>query len=200
MNGNEIIDEGKQMGNKIPEKRISGTGYDPGTPEGKASLKRLKHYKASAGGKRCEIDIEKIREIIAAYVDPGSRRETRPGKGAAEEVFYAPISRPGLRLKLGIDRETYGAWLMGFAEKEHADGGYAANMELADAMREGDDAIAKFLAENNDSGSSAKYIKLLEAMGEFSPAAEQLNNSLTETKGFIWGDGPAAIKWAKRAE
>lgn len=179
------------MGGKAKEEkgtaiRISGTGYDPGTIEGKASLKRLKHYKTSEDGKHCEIDTQKIREIITAYVDVGYRRETRTKKnGAAEEVVYAPISRPGLRLKLGIGRDTYDLWLKGFAD---GNTDCAANEELADAMREGDDAIAQYLVENNDSGSSTKSIRLLEAMGEFAALREQGYSPL------------AAGEWAKRAE
>ncbi len=126
------------------------------------------------------------------------RRETRARKnGAEEEVFYAPISRPGLRLKLGVGRGTYNMWLSGFADGQEAEG-CAANEELADAMREGDDAIAKYIIENNDSGSSAKSIKLLEAMGEFEPAAAG-----SESGGASEGrSGPfiTAGEWAKRAE
>jgi hypothetical protein len=194
-----IAEEG--MGRKAEEREImtSGTGYDPGTPEGRASLKRLKHYKTSEDGIHCEIDTDRIREIIAEYVDPGYRKETRVSKkSAAEEVFYAPISRPGLRLKLGVGRDTYGAWLMGYAEKEHmAGGGYAANDELADAMREGDDEIARYLAESNESGSSAKSIKLLEAMGEFAPSP---GGGGAGAEGGQGGSPLLAGKWADRAE
>lgn len=158
--------------NKIDKpKRVSGTGYNPETMEGKAALRVMKYSKLSADGINYEIDTDKIKDIIEGYIDEDRRTKTRTitykNGTSVEEEYLLPISRVGLRRALDISRDTYSIWLHGYVKRsEIEEEGVTANINLSDAIRTGDDAIIQYLVESNGKYGTQKDIKLLETYGE----------------------------------
>lgn len=167
------------MGRKPKErpKRVSGKGYDITTMSGKAAVQHLTYSRQAPDG-TYEIDTDAIRRICEDYVSPEAREQrtvTRNKREGTETttIAYRPISRQGLRRKLGIGRQAYLYWLEGYvsaADKEDED--CLPNNELIEALRAGDDAILQYLAEDDDKYSQTKQIRLLESYGEIMPAKQ----------------------------
>lgn len=153
--------KGKGSGSGRPRtekpKRISGTGYDIATQAGAAGIAHLK-YKAERAGQKgiYDIDIQQISQKIRDYIDNN-------------DVY----SRVGLRIALGISRETYNTWLKGYVDSAHMSSDeYICNVALSDAVRAGDDMIIKQLVETCDKYGDSKRIELLRTYGEIAGKGE----------------------------
>ncbi len=168
-----------------PVKRISGTGYNPKTPGGMLAIKYLK-YKRELPDGTYEIDTDAIRALIDNYVDEDRRTITKTintvNKKTGTVTSYneehiLPISRVGLRRVLGISRETYSIWLNGYVDRSDIDNdGVVCNIELADAVRAGDDAILQYLIEDDNKDVQHKQVELLRTYGEISAKGEATVN------------------------
>mgnify|MGYP000990096276 CR=1 FL=1 len=167
---------------QIP-KRISGTGYNPLTMEGKAAIRQLKYGTFGVDG-TFEIDVDKIAEVVNAYIEG----HIRPANGEEDKVEQLPISRVGLRLALEISRDTYARWLQGYVSQNDIDDeNVKPNIELSEAIRAGDDRIMQYLVETCDKYGDTKRIRLLETYGEIGPAQTKTEISASISLG----------KWSK---
>lgn len=162
--------KGKGTGSGRPKtekpKRVSGTGYT------KSEAAQLKYSKQADDG-TYEIDIDKITEIVNAYIEPEFKTRTVKAGSQFKEIEYrVPISEPGLMDALHIyDRETFNLWASGHVNRAHKDNEeYRANIQLSDSIRAGVNAIARYIMEDEESSKSSISIRQLETMGYIGPA------------------------------
>lgn len=183
---------------KVKPKRISGTGYS------KSDASRLLYKKQSKDG-TWEIDVEAIRTKIDNYIDEGKRtREVHKkvynaklGKLVEwDEEVIDPISMAGLRmtLKPGMNPETLDLWSKGYVNRDHmTDDKMACNEALSEVVREGINAVARYMSEDTTTGSvQTKYIRGLESIGELAPSKQSFDVSVSSGKGI-----GKFSKWAK---
>jgi hypothetical protein len=160
---------------KLKDKRISGTGYDPETMEGKAAIRQLKHSKKSKDNKLYEIDTDKIKNLIDTYISS----KIIIDYDTNEIIGFKEVSRAGLRRYIKISRNQYLLWLKGYvseSDKDNEDVVY--NYELEDSMREADDFITQVLSETWGKQGEQTRIKLMEGMGEIPSNKTEINANI----------------------
>jgi len=173
---------------KLKDKRISGTGYDPETMEGKAALRRLKFEKISKDGKHHEIDTAKIEQTVLDYINIKSREykqyiyknKGKPNEEVKEVTLYKPVSEAGIRIALdNICPQTYRRWLKGYVSQEDMENeDVECNLDLCNALRAGENEIARYLFEDEDSNKSSITIRRLETLGEITPSKSVIDANI----------------------
>ena len=166
--------------------RISGTGYRDDRA-GKAAVQRLKYSRYNKDTKTHEIDIDRIRAIIAEYIRQ-NEYITEIDKDGNETVIPGKLSRVALRQALNISRDTYTTYLQGYVSRPDIDDiTVQPNTELADALRAGDDRIIQYLVEQSGKYDQTKAIRLLETYGELTPQKQIIDNNIRTGKWSKWG-------------
>ena len=160
---------------EIP-KRISGTGYDINTKEGKAAIQHLKYCKQNKNTGLYEIDIKGIQDRIEAYITE------------AEEKGKYSIS--GYCIALGISREQLARWMTGYMRDTDADDETVeCNIELREATRAGYLRIQRYWEESDSKNEQNKFVRLLESTGAITPQKQiqEISGQINLGKWGKWG-------------